>query len=132
MKILRRIGFKVAANTMLVFLSCVAVFHVLILTGAVPYSIVWGGRLENASQMYAFETVSLTINMAIIFIIGMKARYIRPFLSAWIVGAVLWTMVVLLLLNTVGNVLSLSTLEAVLFTPLTLIGAALCARIAIE
>ncbi len=117
---------------MITLLLCAAVFHVLILTRIIPFTIVWGGRLETVSQMYAFESLSLTINIAMIAVIGMKGRYIKPVLHETIINGVLWLLVVLFSLNTVGNIFSLSTLEAILFTPVTLISAVLCFRIAIE
>jgi len=132
MKILKRISFNLAVNIMMVFLSCIAVFHVLVLSGAVPYNIVWGGRLESESQMYIFETVSLFVNIAILTVIGMKANYIKSFLSDKAIKIILYGLAILFLLNTIGNMMSLNTVEAILFTPLTFISAALCYRIAIE
>ncbi len=121
-----------AANIILALLLCVLVFHILVLAGIIPFNIVWGGRLESMSQMYVFEMVSLIINLIIMSVVGMKAGYIKAHLNKKVVNAILWFLVVLFLLNTVGNVVSLSALEAIIFTPLTLISALLFYRMAIE
>lgn len=117
---------------MMGLLSCVVVFHLLVLSGIVPYNIVWGGRLESAMQMYAFELVSLTINLVIIAIVGMKGGYIKPYLPDKLVTFLLWVFVILFALNTVGNLFAESKLEMIIFTPLTFISTILFYRLAIE
>jgi hypothetical protein len=82
--------------------------------------------------MYVFEAVSIIINLIIIIAIGMRGGYINQFLSKRIISFVLWVLVIVFSLNTLGNVFAESTLEAVLFTPLTLMSAILCYRMAIE
>ena len=132
MDIIRKFSLKRAANIILVVLLCALIFHALILVGLIPFNIVWGGRLESVSQMYVFEAVSLVINLAIMLVVGMKAGYINPYLNGKIINAILWFLVALFLLNTVGNMVSMSALEAVIFTPLTLLSALLFYRMAIE
>ncbi len=132
MKIIRKLSLKMAANIMLILLFCVLAFHGLVLMGQIPFDMVWGGRLENASQMYVFETVSVMINLGIMFAIGVKAGYLKPYLNRKIINAILWFLVVVFLLNTVGNIVSLSTEEMIIFTPLTLLSALLFYRMAIE
>lgn len=132
MEVIKKINIKFSATLMLVILSCVAVFHVLIFSGAIPYNIVWGGRLESASQMYLFEAVSITINLAVIAIVGMKAGYIKTFIPPRAVTFLLWVFAILFALNTIGNIFAKTSLETILFTPLTLISSVLCYRMAIE
>ncbi|MDH4275809.1 MAG: hypothetical protein OEW08_12300 [Gammaproteobacteria bacterium] len=132
MKIIRRISIQLAATLMLVILLCVVVFHLLVIVGAIPYSIVWGGRLESASQMYLFETVSITINLTVIAIVGMKVGYLKAFIPERAIIVLLWVLTILFALNTLGNIFSKTTLETFLFTPLTFISSVLCYRLAIE
>ena len=129
---IKKINVKMTANIIIAILLCVLVFHTLVLIGIIPFDIVWGGRLENMSQMYVFETASLIINFIIMFVVGMKVGYIKAYLNRKIINTILWFLVVVFLLNTVGNVISLSTLEAIVFTPLTLVSTLLFYRIAIE
>lgn len=132
MEVIKKINIRFAAILMLVLLSCVIVFHLLVLSGTIPYSVVWGGRLESVSQMYLFEAMSITINLMIIVIIAIKAGYVKPFISKRTLTFLLWALAILFALNTVGNLLATTILETILFTPLTLISAVLCYRMAIE
>lgn len=130
MNYITRISMEFASLTMMILLSCAVVFHLLVLIQLIPYSIVWGGRLESTSAMYVFESVSLSLNLFIVFVIAIKGGYIRPVLPKRLVQIILWFLVVLFSLNTVGNIFSLSLLEALLFTPVTFISAILCFRLA--
>lgn len=132
MEVIKKINVQLAGTLMLVIVTCVVVFHLLVLSGAVPYTIVWGGRLVSVSQMYLLEAVAITINLAVIATVAMKVGYIKPFIPKRAVNFLLWVLVVLFGLNTVGNLFSETALEAVLFTPLTLICAVLCYRMAID
>jgi len=129
---IRKIDIKLATMIMMGLLSFFVVFHLLILSGVVPYSIVWGGRLQNVTQMYVFEAVSLTINLVVIAVVGIKGGYIKPYLPDKLVTFLLWVFVILFALNTVGNLFAESKLEQILFAPLTLISTVLFYRMAIE
>lgn len=129
---IKKINFKFAVNAMLVLLTTVIVFHLSILAEVVPYQVVWGGRLENLSKMRVFEMISITINLLILSIIAIKGGYIRASISSKMANVALWVIIVLFAINTVGNVFSKSSLEAIIFTPLTFLSAVLCYRIIIE
>ena len=91
-----------------------------------------GRPIRNRISNVCVETISLLINLAIMFVVGVKAGYIKRYLNIKIINAILWFLVALFLLNTIGNLVSLSALEAIIFTPLTLISALLFYRMAIE
>jgi len=131
-QIIEKISMKMSANIIITILLFVFIFHVLVLSGAVPYNIVWGGRLENISQMYIFEIISLIINSIIMFIVCMKVGYIKTYINLKLINVTLWFLVAIFLLNTIGNIVSLSALESMIFTPLTFISALLFYRMAIE
>ncbi len=90
------------------------------MVGIIPYSIVWGGRLTSVSAMLVFETVSLFVNGLIIFVLAHYAGYVNV-LNQKVVRAILWVLSGLFILNTVGNLSSVSTIEKLVFTPLTAI-----------
>ena len=129
---LKIISFKLAVNTLLVLFSCVIVFNSLVLMQIIPYDIVWGGRLENAVQMRQFESVSIFINLLIILVVATKGQYIKLFIPIRILNFLLWLLVILFSVNTIGNVLAVTSLETYIFTPITLVSAVFCYRIAIE
>ena len=117
---------------MIILNICLVIFDVLIMVGIIPYSTVWEGRFANESEMYAFEMTSIAISLAIVAVIGIKAGYIKAFLSNKIVTVLLWSLVMFFSLNTLGNLGSSNPLETMMFTPITLISAILCWRLAAD
>ncbi len=117
---------------MLILLVLVLIYHLLILIELIPYQIAWGGRLETRSQMLAFESVSIGINLIIMTIILLKGEYIKTRIPVRVINILLWILTVVFILNTVGNLISNNLLETIIFTPLTCISAILCYRMAVE
>jgi len=115
---------KTAIKIMLWVLLAVILFHLSIILKIVPYEITWGGRLKNDSEMYVFETISIVINLFLCFILFIKGKFIREFLSMKIVNISLWIFVIIFGLNTVGNILAKTNFEK-FFTLVTLTSAIL-------
>ncbi len=126
------IKFRFAVNILLFLFSALIIFHLLVLAGIIPYNIVWGSRLENVSQMYKFELVSVIINLIFITIVAMKGGYIRALLPGKILTIAFWIFTALFFLNTIGNIFSESIVEAIIFTPVTMVSTVLCLRLAIQ
>ena len=103
----------------LLIMVSIIIFHLLILAGIVPYNIVWGGRLSSPNQMFWVELLSITVNIAMLFIVGQKAGLLRALLSRNVITTALWVMCALFVVNTFGNMLSVNSFEKLVFTPLT-------------
>lgn len=101
-------------------------FHLLVLTGIIPGEIVWGGRIKTAEELMVFETVSLSLNLFFLLVVLQKGGFIHLPLGERPVNFILWIMVILFALNTVGNLFAVSKLERNLFTPLTLLTSLAC------
>lgn len=129
---IKKIPFKLAVNLMLGLLSITILFHLAVITRYIPYTIVWGGRIENDEAMQLLESFSLFINIFLSILIMIKGGYLNIGVPMKLINIVLWIFVVLFSLNTVGNIFAATILEKLIFTPLTLITAILCARLAIE
>lgn len=112
---------KIARNGLILIFLLSIIFHLLVLVKTIPYTIVWGGRITNLSQMYVFETVSILINLIFLFVVLLKLKILRIQFSKKLLNIALWIMAVLFLLNTLGNLLSTSGLERIIFTPVTLL-----------
>lgn len=106
---------------MITLLVGVLLFHGLVITQIIPYTIVWGGKLKNISEMYVFEIVSIIINLILLLCILLKANIIKHQVSAKTIHGILWFFVLVFLLNTLGNVMAKDMVERLIFTPLTLI-----------
>jgi hypothetical protein len=126
---MKKIPFQLAGKIIVGILSSVILFHLFVLFGVIPYSIVWGGRLENSAQMIQFEMVSVSINVIAILVTMMKLKLIRPMISARAVNVILWIFMLLFALNTIGNLFSLNSLETIIFTPMTFVLALLMGRL---
>ncbi|MFT5723235.1 MAG: hypothetical protein ACI9JN_000344 [Bacteroidia bacterium] len=132
MNLLRRISIPFAVKTLLLISTIALVFHIFILTGLIPYQYVWGGRLESKDQMIQFESVSLIVNVFIIIIVAMKGAYLKPALPNKLVRVFLWIFTIMFGLNTIGNLVSLNSLEAIIATPITLVLAIMLLRLAVH
>ncbi len=115
-----------AAIALLIIFSCTVIFHLLIITGIIPYQYVWGGKLQNKAQMYIFELLSIAINGFLIYIVLQKNRYVkRSFSRKWI-NNILWGFTFLFVLNTIGNLFAENNFEKILGTLLTACSAFFC------
>jgi hypothetical protein len=127
----RIISERLAIAGVFTILSLVVLFHGLILTGVIPFDIVWGGRLTTREQMLRMESVSIGLNLAMLAVVGVRARFLGRRISPRMVAIALWLMAALFFLNTIGNLLSQNSLERAIFTPLTFLLSVLCVRLAL-
>ena len=124
-----KIPLRLAIHAVLSILCIVIIFHLLVLSGIVPYTIVWGGRFQNETQLRNFEVVSVIVNAFVILVIATKGHYINLHIPTKILNSILWLLVLLFSVNTIGNLLAKTTMETIIFTPITFILALLCFRI---
>jgi len=116
---------EIAIKLMLSMLILIIVFHALILTQIIPYTIVWAGKLKTINEMYVFEIISISINLLLILLLLLKGRSIQNNSSNKLVNGVLWAFIILFAFNTIGNLTSETLFEKIVFTPLTFISAIL-------
>lgn len=123
---------KLALNLLLALLTVVLLFHVLVLAGIIPYSIVWAGKISSVKEMRIFEAASIIINAFLIIILLLRSGYIQNKISGRILNIIIWLFAILFGLNTIGNLFAKSAFELYFFTPLTFISSILCLRIVLE
>lgn len=128
--IVNKMPLRFAIHTSLFILCIVIIFHLLVLSGIVPYTIVWGGKFQNETQLRDFEVVSVIINAFVILVVVIKGQYVNLHIPLKIVNVILWLLVLLFAVNTIGNLVAKATTETIIFTPITFILALLCFRIA--
>ena len=120
-----------AINGLLTILSLFILFHLLVILNVIPFGVVWGGTMKDRSQMLTFETVSIIINILMLAVAGIKAGYLNIGINQLMVRVILWIMFTLFVMNTLGNLLSGSQFEKIVFTPVTLILSIFSLRVAI-
>lgn len=128
----RLISQKQAINILIALLTAVLIFHALVLTGIIPYAIVWAGKISTEAEIRKLEVISILVNAFAILILVLKADYIKHKISGKIINAIILLLAVLFSLNTIGNLFAKSGFELYFFAPLTFILAVLCLRIVID
>ncbi len=108
-------------NVLIGIFSAVLIFQFLLLTSVIPYEHTWGGRLASYQAMLVFVSVSIGLNGLFLYAVLVRGRYVRSPLPAKLISAVLWLMVVVFALNTIGNLFAVSPWERYLATPATLL-----------
>ncbi len=101
--------------------SATIILHVLVVLRLIPYSFIWGGRLKSDRQMYVFEAFSIILNAVFLILMMTLAGWLNFPVSAQFIKVLLWIMMILFALNSVGNLFSKTKLERVVFTPVTII-----------
>lgn len=98
--------YNISINILLGFLVAVILFHISVIAKVIPYDIAWGGRLQNDSQMYVFEAISILINLFLRLVLVMKGGYIKFRFKEKTIDIILWVFLALFVLNTLGNLLA--------------------------
>lgn len=88
-------------------------FHFCILIQIIPYHIAWGGRLQNDTEMYFFESCSILVNAFLSWILLMKGRFLKYRLPGRGINIILWIFFVVFTLNTIGNLFAKTDFEKV-------------------
>lgn len=97
------------------------VFHILVMAAVVPATIVWGGNATDHKELMRLETISIVINaFFLVFVLMLKGSF-KIRLKPIIAKIILWFMTLVFALNTVGNILAKSSMETMIFTPITLL-----------
>lgn len=129
----RLLSVKLAGNILLILFGALIVFHILVLLSLLPSDIVWGGQALNSSySQHILEMISLAFTILFAIVVAAKIGYIKVSKFAQLVNFFLWFIFAYLLLNTLVNLASSSMTEQLIFTPITIIGAFLVLRLAIE
>lgn len=129
---IKKINFQLAVNATLTIVALVLIYHLLIITGAIPYEATWGGRLETYEQMIQFESISLALNIFFLLLVATKGGYLKIAVPPVVITALLWVFVAVFTVNTIGNLMATNILEKVIFTPMTALLAIFFWRMAVE
>lgn len=131
------ISFERAVQLSVALFSLFTLFHLAIIIGIVifdyaPVDFLWGGRMETSDELLKFEIISLLTITFCLLIVAIRSRKISASpLVLKISRILLWILVALFLLNTVGNILAKTTFEKG-FGVVTILMAFACLRLALE
>lgn len=119
-------------HSLIFIFSAILVFQLLLFVGIIPYKYTWGGKLESKEQAMTMISVSIFVNILFLVTILIKTNYLKLKIPPIILKIILWLMVIVFGLNTIGNLFAEQDLEKYLATPITLILCILCGRVAME
>lgn len=126
------ITIRTAAIVALAILGAVVIFHLLVIAGVIPKTIVWGGRISDPRKVVGMEVVSILIVLVAAAVFGFRWRSVGTGNPSLVWAMATWALVGLFTLNTVGNLFARTPFERFVMTPLTLILALLALRLALE
>jgi VIT1/CCC1 family predicted Fe2+/Mn2+ transporter len=98
-------------KTLISISALVLLFHILVVAGALPADIAWGGRVVSEREVLLLEAVSICVNAFLIWTLLQKGRYVRAMFGDRVVRAILWGFFALFLLNSVGNLFAETSFE---------------------
>lgn len=112
---------KVATRGLILILSAIIMYHFMIIFQMVPADLVSSSVYMYDTDMYMIEGSSILMNIFFIFIVMVKTKILHINIPEKIVNGILWLMVVMFTLNTVGNILFGNDSIKFVFTPITFI-----------
>jgi hypothetical protein len=119
-------------NLLLSLLGLLFVFHLLVIVGIVPYSIVWAGKLQNRQQMLRMESISILVLSLVALLVSLRMGYLSWTHNPLILRGSMWLLFGLFALNTLGNMTAKSPFEKYGFGSLTLLMAGCCLVLALH
>ncbi len=103
--------FNNAIKIFLGLLVIIILFHICIISKIIPYNIAWGGRLQNDTEMYIFETISILINVFLSWVLLMKGNFVKYKFPNRAIIIILWIFFTIFILNTFGNIFAKTIFE---------------------
>ena len=119
-------------NLLLSLLGLLFIFHLLVIAGIVPYTIVWAGKIQNRQQMLRMEAVSLIVLLVAVTLVLLRMGYLQWVENPLALQIGMWLLFAFFSLNTLGNLTAKSPFEKYGFGSLTLLMAGCCLVLALN
>ncbi len=113
---------KLLVRLILILLFLLLIFHVLVLFQVIPYSIIWGGNIDNFQALVQMETISIIATVLIFLITSFglsftiikgSSRYSLQYRYSLLIIALFFVF------NLITNIISRNTIEKLIFIPVT-------------
>lgn len=113
---------KTAANIATALLCLLMVVQLLLAVGILPVSIAWGGRQTTLTPGLRLAGVAAIFVLGLfIAIIRYRAGMLGSIPAPTTIRVLAWAVTGFMVLNTLGNLSSVSTVERFLFGPITIL-----------
>ena len=117
---------------LMIIFGLLIVFHLLVISGVIPYDIVWAGKIQSRTELLRMETVSLILLGLSTAIVALKTGLININIPQLVIDVGMWVLLALFVLNTIGNFLAESPIEKYGFSILTIIISYLIFKLAVR
>jgi hypothetical protein len=105
----------------------VAFLQLLLAAGVLPVTMAWGGTQDDLTPgLRAAHVLAAAVMLVSSYLIRRRAGLETSGRPSTAIGIAAWTITLLLAINTVANVTSASSAEAIVFGPLSLLLALCC------
>ena len=104
---------KTSEKGSMIIIVAYCIMHLFILLKILPYTMVWGGKIESMETMYVLEGLALFIMLFLGTVLAMKNRIIKPIFTAKAIKWMLLVFSVFFILNTLGNLMAETNIEKV-------------------
>lgn len=124
---------QLAANIATALFAIFIGVQLLAAAGVFPVSMLWGGRqTELTMTMRLTSVVAAVILGAFIYIIRCRAGLVGSVPPPTVIRIAAWVVTGYMVLNTLGNFASVSSVERFLFGPMTIVMAVACLVVAMS
>jgi hypothetical protein len=115
------------ANIATFLFVVVIVLQIFLAAGILPISMAWGGRQSQITDSLRMASILAAVLLgAFIYVIRYRAGLVGNVPMPVLIKVVSWIITALMAINTLGNIASSSTLEKLLFGPITFILTVAC------
>ncbi len=108
-----------------ILLFSLLLFHILVISGALPYQLIWGEKIASGAQMVQMEMVSIVAVSFMLTIAMVRTGWLNWQFRPALLQAGLVLMIFYFTLTAVGNLLAGTPVLRFIFAPLYLIVAIL-------
>ena len=118
---------RTMANISTVLFVMVIVLQIFLAVGILPITMAWGGgQSQLTASLRISRIIAAVLLGAFIYVIRYRAGLVGTVRIPVFMKVVSWIITAIMALNTLGNIASTSTVEKLIFGPITLILAVAC------
>ncbi len=122
----------IEGRALLIIFGLLFSFHLLVLLGIIPPTIVWAGKIKSSKDLILLESISLLVLVIASVFVLLKMRSIHFGLQSWVINIGMWILFVFFSLNTIGNMTAMNPIEKYGFGFLTFLIALLSLRLTLK
>lgn len=123
---------EIIADILLIIFGLLILFHIMVLSGRIPYNIVWAGKIKSRKELIKFESLSIIILLFAVGIILLKVEYLTIISNRLFIDILTWILFILFFLNTFGNLTAKNKFEKYAFGSVTILISLLLLLLAVD